>query len=358
MNSEEITKPTIVESNNNEPPRLKSRKSVWVILGLVIVLIGAALGYYFGSNAAMANRSDEKEKVVINIATTQYQLGVRELEEGKLENARKRFEYVIQLIPNFPGAQEKLTEVLFAQANVSTPTSIPLPTLTPTVDTRGEEELFSQVQAFVQNQDWDNVIVTLDALRMLDIQYRAVDVDGFYYLALRNRGVRRILQEGNLEPGLYDLALAERFGPLDDEANNYRTWARFYISGASFWGVDWARVVASFAEIYPSLPNMIDSSGMTAQERYRVGLIKWGDQLALQEEWCAAYEKYELAFAFVVDETIAPTATAVYDKCHAPEETEATSNTATPTPTTTVEGTVEPTEETTITPDPSETPTP
>jgi len=358
MNSEEITKPIAVKTNNEETPKLKPRKSIWIALGLVILLIGAALGYFFGSKSAMTIRSDEQEKAVINIATTQFQLGIRELEEGKLENARKRFEYVIQLVPNFPGAQEKLTEVMFAQANVSTPTPIPLPTLTPTLDTRGEEELFSQVQSFVQNQDWDNVIVTLDSLRLLDIKYRAVDVDGYYYLALRNRGVRRILQEGNLEPGIYDLALAERFAPLDDEANNYRTWARFYISGASFWGVDWARVVASFAEIYPSLPNMIDSSGMTAQERYRIGLIKWGDQLALQEEWCAAYEKYELAFAFVVDEKVAPTATAVYDKCHASEETDSPSATATPTPTITVEVTVEPTQETTEPPGSGVTPTP
>ncbi|MHB8135662.1 MAG: hypothetical protein ACYDH1_15740 [Anaerolineaceae bacterium] len=333
MENLEKTQPSSINQDDSNPKKLKPRKSVWVILGLLIVLIGSALGYFFGSQDAMVVRAEEKEKAVITIATTQYQLGIRELEEGKFENARKRFEYVIQLIPSFPGAQEKLTEVMFAQANIATSTPIPSPTLTPIPDSRGEEELLNQIQVYVQNQDWDSVIVTLDSLRKLNIEYHAVEVDDYYYLALRNRGVRRILQEGSLEPGIYDLALAERFGPLDDEAINYRTWARYYISGASFWGVDWARVVESFAEIYPALPNMIDSSGMTAQERYRVGLIKWGDQLAIQEEWCAAYEKYEMAFAFVVDEKVAPTATAVYNECHKSEETQAPITTETPTPT-------------------------
>jgi hypothetical protein len=356
MENLENTQPSLSNSPDSSPAKGKPRKSIWFVLGFVIILIGAGLGYLFGSNAAMAIRNEEKEKAIITIATTQFQLGVRELEEGKFENARKRFEYVIQLMPTFPGAQEKLTEVMFAQADVSTPTPIPSPTVTATPDTRGEEDLFNQVLTYLQNKDWNNVIVTLDSLRKLDIKYRAVDVDGYYYLALRNRGVQRILQEGSLEPGIYDLALAERFGPLDDEAVSYRTWARSYIYGASFWGVDWERVVSLFAEIYPALPNMIDSSGMTAQERYRVGLIKWGDQLALQEDWCAAYEKYEMAFAFVVDESVAPTATAVYNACHNPTESESSQNAATPTPSPTGQVTISPTAE--VTPTPSESGTP
>lgn len=320
------------------PRKVKPRRGIWVLIGIILVLLGSAAGYGFGSSAAMDIRSEEQQKVVLDIATTQFQLGIREFEEGRLENARKRFEYVIQLFPDFPGAQEKLTEVLFAQANVATATPIPSPTPVPTRDMRGEEELFNQLKPLMLNEDWDGVINTINTLRQLDVNYHAVEVDGYYYLALRNRGVYQILYKGNLEPGIYDLALAERFAPLDLEAENYRTWARFYISGASFWGVDWARVVQAFGQIYPSLPNLIDSSGMTAQERYRIGLIKWGDQLALQEDWCAAHEKYELAFAFGVDERIAPTATYVYDECNKPKETEPPPATETPTVTPTLEG--------------------
>jgi len=81
---------------------------------------------------------------------------------------------------------------------------------------------------------------------------------------------------------------------------------------------------------------------MTAQERYRVGLLKWGDALALQEEYCLAQEKYNLAFAFFVDDRVAPAATAIYEACEKskePEETEAPTVTITPSPTSTIEGT-------------------
>ncbi len=336
MESEEKTSLDVEKPQTIETNKLKPRRAIWYFIGVFIILIASALGFYFGSQAAIANRNAEQEKAAINIATTQFQLGLRELEEGKYENAKKRFEYVIQLFPDFPGAQEKLTEVLFAQVNVATPTPLPSPTIQPTADLRGEEELFNQIQLLASSEDWEGVINTIESLRQLNINYHAVDVDGYYYLALRNRGVKQILSEGNLEPGIYNLALAERFAPLDDEANNYRTWARYYLTGASFWGVDWSRVVQVFGEIYPSLPNLRDSSGMTAQERYRMGLIKWGDLLMVQEDWCGAAEKYELAFALGVDERVAPTATAAYDECHRPQETEPPPATETPTPTMTL----------------------
>jgi hypothetical protein len=106
---------------------------------------------------------------------------------------------------------------------------------------------------------------------------------------------------------------------------------------------------------------------MTAQERYRVGLLKWGDALALQEEYCLAQEKYELSFMLLVDESVAPAATAIYEACEEskrPEETEAPPATVTPTPTITL-GTPSGTEVTPTTagpteeaPAPTETPVP
>jgi hypothetical protein len=330
------------------PQKLKPRRGIWLVLGIVLILIGGGSGWFAGSNAGMNIRNQEQQKAVLEIAATQFDLGVRELEEEKFDNARKRFEYVIQLMPGFPGVQEKLTEVMLKMALVSTPTSVPLPTLTPTPDLRGEEELFLNVINEINNEEWETALVTLDTLRQLNLNYHTIDVDGLYYLTLRNRGVQRILAQGNLEPGIYDLALAERFGPLDIEADSYRTWARYYISGASFWGVDWSQVVSIFGQIYPAFPNMYDSTGLTAKERYRVALIKWGDQLALKEDWCAASEKYDLAFLLLDDQVVAPTATAVFDECHRPKETEPPKATATPTLST----------ETVVTPETEVTPTP
>lgn len=341
MESIENKQPVQNEESSKQKKLSKPRRGRWILLGIVIVLIGGLIGGFLGLEKAKQLRLDEQNKNVVSAATVQFEMGVSDLANKQYENAQKRFEYVIQIMPNFPGAQEKLAEVMLAQAQVATPTLVPTPTLTPTPDTRGEQELFDQALIYIKDEDWQNVMVTLDSLRQLNLDYRAVDVDGYYYLALRNRGVELILNEGSLEPGIYDLSLAETFGPLDVEASNYRMWARRYLNGASYWALDWSQVVAIFGDLYTYLPYLRDSSGMTTTERYRVGLIKWGDLLNLSEEYCLASEKYEMALAVMDDQDVVPKATKAYEECHKPEE-EPTKKPqeASPTPPPSVEPTV------------------
>jgi len=178
-----------------------------------------------------------------------------------------------------------------------------------------------------------------------------------YYLALRFYGVENILNHGQLEAGIYYLTLSERFAPLDVDAMNFRSWARNYIAAASFWGVDWEKVVSYFAEIYPALPNLRDASGMTATERFRIGSIKYGDYLMTQEQYCDAQIHYQNALNIYNDPVVQPTATAAAEWCANPpgvEEPEMSSPTPTLTPTPTGEIPVAPTDGTF----PTETPAP
>ncbi len=348
--------------SNQQNKKEKPRRIGFILIGLLMVIIAGGAGWFLGAQEGQKLRNQEQKKAVLEIAQTQFDLGVRELEEKRYENARKRFEYVIQIDPDFPGAQEKLTEVLISQSIVSTPTPLASPTLTPTPDFRGEQEIFDQARQYLLAEDWENTILTLDLLRDKNLQFHPVEVDGMYYIALRNRGVIRILQDGSLEPGMYDLTLSERFAPLDHEAEGYRTWARYYLTGASFWEIDWSQVVSLFAQIYPAFPNLHDSSGMTAIERYRIGLLEWGNALMSQEEYCLAQEKFDMSFALMVDEKYVPMATEVFNKCEEskqPEETPTPEITITPTPTITIEGgpTTEVTVETTE-PPPATTATP
>jgi cell division septation protein DedD len=148
-----------------------------------------------------------------------------------------------------------------------------------------------------------------------------VEADGLYYIALRNRGVDRIVLQGSLEPGMYDLSLSENFGPMDREAEGYRTWARLYITGASFWEIDWSRVVEIFSQIYPSLPNLRDGSGWTAVERFRLASIGYGDQLMAKNEYCKGRDQYVNALSISEDPKLAPTAAAAQLLCSPPTPT-------------------------------------
>jgi tetratricopeptide (TPR) repeat protein len=297
----------------------KARRWPWVILGIVILLGGTVLGMWLGYQSGIVERLNRHANDVAIAATTQFQLALADQAAGRYVMAQKRLEYVIQLDPNFPGVAQKLAEVMLANAIANAPTEIPSPTpvITPTPDTRGVEELIKQAQQDLRDKNWTAAINTLDVLRKTDINYRSIDADGMYYMALRSRGIDKILKEGNLEGGLYDLALAERFGPLDGDAEGYRTWARLYLAGASFWGTDWPKVLDYFSQIINALPNLRDGT-MTAIERYHVALMRYGDQLALKEQWCDAQQMYEQAQTIGSSPEIEATIAYLKNQCSPP----------------------------------------
>jgi tetratricopeptide (TPR) repeat protein len=185
---------------------------------------------------------------------------------------------------------------------------------------RGVDELYSQSQILLADGKWTEAIETLLKLRKDEPDYQTIKVDSMLYVALRNRGVDRILREGDLEGGTYDLALAEKFGPLDVEASNMRTWADLYKTGASFWGLDWGQSAFYFGQIVVVAPNLRDNTNMTAAERFRIATIKYGDILAAAKEWCLAQEQYEAAFALGDDPSVQPTASWVTQKCKKADE--------------------------------------
>lgn len=349
---------TIISTSHGtlETPEVTSKPRkirLWfLILGaLGVILISGLLGGWLGYQASLRDRLAEEENQKAIVAATQYQLGLADLAAGRYDTARKRFEFVLALKPDFPGAMESLAQAMMGLTLQQTPTVTPSPTAQPTPDTRKEEELFAQIQRALLNQDWQLAIDTIEVLRKLNLTYRAVDVDGMYYLALRNLGVKNILEQGLLEVGIYNLTLAERFAPLDVDAQNYRIWARQYLSAASFWGVDWKRVVNYFAQIYPALPNLRDGSGMTATQRFRIASIKYADQLAAQGQYCEAQIHYENALSIAPDPQVQPTLEAVREWCANPPGSQVT-----PTETSTPGSGMTPTPS--DTPSPSETPTP
>jgi len=345
----------------HEPETQPHRRSLrgWVIAGgILLILLLGGLGTYLGYHAAQVARSQMSREQIVTLATEQMMLAQQDLEQGRFQNARRRLEYVIQLDPNFPGVQEKLAEVMIQEAFSLTPTAtiaLATSTPTPTPDFRGEEEIFNNARQLLAQKEWFAVLDMLDALRNKNLTYRAVEVDGMYYIALRNRGLAKI-NNGNLEGGLYDLALVERFGPLDVDAQGVRNWARLYLTGAAYWGVRWDQVIFYFSQIVPAYPGLRDVNGVTALERYRMALIKYGDQLATEGKYCEALKQYEAAQQVAPDGMLEPTMTAVYNLCYVqPTETPTLPFTLTPTPSTT--GVILPPTETPTPPAPTETPT-
>jgi tetratricopeptide (TPR) repeat protein len=308
-------RPRPVKKNGKKKRRKgwQSKDLRWLIFplaGMAGLLLIGLISAFGGYSAGIGLRQAAEGTQVAQSAEQQFQLGMQDMAEGNYFRARQRFEYVIQLAPNYPGATEKLAEALLYLNATATPTPVPTPTVTPTPDTRASEELFNQAQQAILNSQWDQAVEALLALRGNDPAYRPVDIDGMLFLALRNRGRDRILKDNNLESGIYDLTLAANFGPLDSEADGLKSWTQLYITGASFWGIDWAQAVDYFSQVAPHMPNLMDGSKMTATERLRLALFEYGNTLAQQGEVCKALKYYEQSYAIGPD----PQVQAAYDQ--------------------------------------------
>lgn len=296
-------------------PRTSRRWFLWAFLGVLVLVLIAAGSAFAGYNSAIEQRTQHQSTLVAGEASNQYVLAQQDIALGNYDRARQRLEYIIQLDPNFPGVSEQLTNVLTQQRITASPTLAPTPTLTPTPDYRTRDEMFTQAQNYLVGRDWTSVIDTLLLLRKNYPDYLPVKVDGMLFVALRNRGIDKIAQLRDLEGGNYDLTLAERFGPLDGEAQTWREWADLYILGASYWAVDWAQSVYYFAQIADAVPNMSDASGWTAANRYKDALLGYGNWLATKVEWCDAQTQFDTYMTLLADPVVEPTAIYAADQC-------------------------------------------
>jgi tetratricopeptide (TPR) repeat protein len=326
--SEPTAEPT--QPSSVPKPRRWWRVLRWFVLLLVAaIVIAGAIGYFAGQNQRRAALADTQARA----ADEQFQRGVEDLAAGRFELARQRFEYVIRIDPGYPNAAQRLAEALVA---IDKPLTTPLPAASPTPNLAPVEDLFTQAMAAHINGDWDVVIDTLLALRAKDAVYRAVEVDGMLFSALRNRGLKHIKSEGLLEEGLYDLSLAERFSPLDREAEEYRGWARLYLLANSFVGVNWAEATYYFGQVYLAAPYITTDVYL----KYAVASNRHGDELITADEPCEAMELYEQSLLAWENPDLIPTATQAHDLCEdanapppAPEATPTPAETPTETPT-------------------------
>ena len=203
---------------------------------LLVIPVVALLAGVFGYVGGRAQRRAAQEQAEAVLASDQFAQGLDDLQAGRFTLARQRFEYVIRLNPAFPGAADRLVEALVQiEAPIQGGALIP----TPTANLAPVEELFTQARTALAEGDWSRVLDTLLALRAKDAAYRAVEVDGMMYVALRNRGLDRIRNQWQLELGLYDLSRAARFGPLDKEATDWQTSAALYLQANSYIGLRW-----------------------------------------------------------------------------------------------------------------------
>jgi tetratricopeptide (TPR) repeat protein len=295
-----------VQSEGDSSSLSSWRPLLWVIpIALFLLGIAAAVGYFVGQT----ERDQAEVEQVTSIVQEQFALGLIDLDEERYDVARQRFEYVIQLDPSFPEAPERLADALLGLSEpLAAPTS---PPMTPTPNLSPVQDIFDQAQAAFEEGDWDLTIAHLLALRAKDSEFRAVEADGLMYAALRNRGIRRISTDKLLEEGIYDLSLAESFALLDEDANNWRSWAQLYLTANSFFGLNWEQAAFYFEVVYSVAPGIRNDVAW----KYAQSLAMYALVLAGGGDPCAAEEYLDISLEVIINEDLEPTATAVRNAC-------------------------------------------
>jgi hypothetical protein len=305
--------PQVDDTQPIKPVKKKSRRWLSILIGILGFILLIGLGGFSGYTSGIGDRKAVEKSIVLQQVTEQYQFALVDIEFKRYEAAAQRLQYIISKDPSYPGAREKLTEVLVLS---SIPTVTPAPTLTSTPDFSGAESAYQRAQQLIQAQDWSGALSALDSIRKLDPTYKTAQVDGMYYFALRNQGHALITQQGNLEGGIYYLTLAERFGPLDNTSIGLRDGARMYITGASFWELDWKQAFDYFSQVGSGWPSMWDGT-MTGSQRLQYAAMRYGDDLFEDQSFCQAYEQYQIAAGIGnLDESSASHSSNAYQQCY------------------------------------------
>jgi tetratricopeptide (TPR) repeat protein len=259
---------------------------------ILLTVVGSAA--WGGYQAGLAQRESQLQATQAVELKLQYDLGVTDLAAGRYTVAVERFQYILKIYPDYSGVAEKLAQAQSALHATATPPR----SVTPAASATGPApaRIFALAQHYYLSGDWNAVINQLVLLDALDPNYESVKADGLLFVALRNRGLERILDD-EMEAGIFDLDQAEAFGPLDGEAANYRAWARLYLAAQSYWGVNWEQTVEILQQLYVLAPNFHDTSHKLYQ-----ATVKYAAQLAAAGDACGAAEQYAAAQTLFTDQ--------------------------------------------------------
>ncbi|MEX2143888.1 MAG: hypothetical protein WD740_04780 [Anaerolineales bacterium] len=311
-------------SSRTAPSTVRPKRWRWLLGGIAAFVVLLGLGALGGYQTGVFARQAQQGLQSAVEANFQYEMGLLDLQQGACERAKLRFISVIELVPDYPGAQDRLIQASMCQGVSTDPAGLIEATEgpTPTPDLREADQIYADAQGLLAARTWDALLPALDTLRKNFPDFQPIEVDRMYYVALRNRGADRIVA-GDLERGIFDLNRAEQIGPLDAQAQNYRQWAIWYIVGMSFWEVDWPQSVQYFQYVAQAAPQLHDLNFVAAEARlatavvfYSEQLVTEADRLAQQKQWCAANDLIiEANSISPLPPEVEPTVTWYSDKC-------------------------------------------
>jgi len=256
---------------------------IFLATALALVVGAGVLGYFDGLK--------DREERLQTEALEHYRAGVAHMEAGEYELAQAEFEEAIRLRPDFQPAWQRLRESQVYLEAIPTPTSVPLPTMTPAAE-QGEgtppplSAWLAEARSLFQAGQYMDAVDRINDILKVDPNYEPALIADLLFQCYYQEALR-LVGEDRMEEALrlFDLALAIR--PDDQTVKRERELAAGYLSAIGFWGADWQKAVEGFSSLYRARPDYKDVAS-----RLFNAYVAYGDMLAEQGAWCQAAEQY------------------------------------------------------------------
>lgn len=170
---------------------------------------------------------------------------------------------------------------------------------------------WEKAQAAIKAGRWQEALAALDAAEQLDPNDRIAERNRQLFNIYVNLAAEKD-NENDLEQALqyYDKAL--NLQPSDLEVLRKRNLISRYLDVLTYHEADWPRSIDLLEALYLEEPQYRD-----VENRLQEAHLAYGDQLANDEEWCAAEEEYEAALSVLNRADLAQKRDAVGVQCRA-----------------------------------------
>ncbi len=281
------------------------------IIAVVMIALGLILGVYalvayLGWQSGQRQRLTLAEQEQSAEITRQVELARTDINQNSPDLALRRLEWVLQQQPDHPEARslKALAEQLRSQDATPTPFVIPSPTADVTVTPVSAEdaeaaEALRQAEMLASAEDWAAAIPALIAFQQDFPEYERRRSDELLFNALVTHGTELLYTE-RAELGLSYLRQAATLGDLPQEALDQQQWALLYLSGISFYSVNWEVAIFYFRELCLSAPFFHD-----ACSRLEQALVSYADGYLSIREYCPAEPLLQEAYGLSGSQAVA-----------------------------------------------------
>lgn len=330
------------------------RYSGYFLLGLALLIIFYAIIAAVAWRSGQAARVAQAEAGLVTQISRQLELAHQDIAAGNHALAERRLEELQGWSPDNPevialaatidalAVVPLPTPPLIISDNGTTATPTPVtptptdtPTLLPPVATQPNrtpqpaalEARLNQLEAMVADEQWEDAIRELVAFQIDYPNYERFRTNSLLFEAYLGAGF--YYTNGNrVTLGISYFEQAEKLGSLPENALSQLYYARTYLTGVSYFGIDWGTSISAFNEICNTLPGFQDACELLVEAR-----IGYGDQLSDTGAHCDAMSQYAQALRSVNDNDVREKWDTAKFWCENPTPTlRASEGTWTPTP--------------------------